>query len=851
MEESLVGREKEIEYFRNVIERCKTGSGATYLITGPIGVGKTRLLEEIAALCRSQNLAVLFGRGLDEKSIPYLPFTDALSSYTKSEAEAYTPLALSLAVGETRGIENIDLARERGRILESLSKKIMEIESRVPVILIIDDLQWADAASLSLFIYIARNISERRILLLAAYPDEAMKSEKNPAFVNTVMQLRSEKLANVVELKPLSYEAILKLLEIEFGTWKIPEEIAKVIYEKTEGIPLFVTEFVRSIVEGNIYDPSTRELKVLPEQLQMPPSVQAIIKTRLSTLSENARKLLTYASIYGRVFRYDVLEAIVELGTEELLDALDELLEKEFIREETEETYRFVHNAIYETVFNEVIGVRKRIVHRKIGEALERLHNTREYVPEIARHYYLAQEYNKAAPYALQSAEDFAKIYATEEAIKYAEIARFCYEKTGEREQLMKASLFLADMWVLNGKYDEAQKAYEDVKKLAEREGNLEMVGMAVARVGLCYHRKGLMNKALEHLQEALEIFEKSGLKREYARTLRQIGWVYERKGDFVKSLDYVSRSLTLTEELGDPAELADAYHRLGTTQLSIGLMEEAEKNLSKAIEIRKSQNLLKGLADSYNNLGVLYHDTGHIEKAVEYYLKAKEIYAKIGDVVGESMMSNNLGIIYHDRGDWEKALENYLRDYHTNLKVGNLWGHMISSSNIGSLYREMEKYEEALRYYNEALEYSEKIGEKWIYCSALGSVAEIYAIKGEIERARELAERCLMIAKSTGSKESLASALASFGIVQRYAKNWEEAEEHLTSAKLLYTEMKMKSGIATCDEELGILYAEKGEVEKARKFFEDACRGFSELGQVRSLERIQKTMKKYSLSNN
>lgn len=851
MEISIVGREKEIEYFTTAIEECKSRGGGTYLITGPVGVGKSRLLEEIAKIGKNHNLAVLFGRGLDEKSVPYLPFTDALSSYTRAEIEAYTPLALSLAGGETRGLESVDLTREKGRILEFLSKKITDIESQVPVILIIDDLHWADAASLSLFIYLARNIQGRRILLLAAYPDEALKSEKNPMFVNTVMQLRSEKLAKVVELKPLSYEAILKLLEMEFGTWKIPEEIARVIYEKTEGLPLFVTEFVRSIVESNIYDPSTRELKVAPEQLQMPPSVQGIIKARLAVLSENARKLLTYASICGRVFRYDVLEAIVEMGTEELLDALDELLRKGFIKEETEEKYRFVHNAIYETVLNEIISVRKRIVHRKIAEALEKLHNTLEYAPEIARHYYDAQLYEKAAPFALHSAENFAKIYATEETIKYAEIARFCYEKTGEKEQLMKALLLLGDMWLLQGKYDDAQKVYEEVKNIAESVAKQEKVGIAVARIGLGYFRKGLMNKALENLLHALDIFEKSGLKMEYARTLRQIGWVYERKGDFIRSLDYVSKSLKLTEELGDPAELADAYHRLGTTQLSIGLMEEAEKNLSKAIEIRKKQNLLKGLADSYNNLGVLYHDIGDLDRAVEYYLKAKEIFTKIGDVVGESMISNNLGIIHHDRGEWEKALDNYLKDYHANLKIGNLWGYIISASNIGDLYREMEKYDEALKYYNNALECSEKIGEKWIYCSALGSVAEIYAIKGEIERAKELAERCLMIAKSTGSKESLAFAHSSFGVVQRYAKNWEEAEDHLTSAKLLYIEMKMKSGIASCDEELGILYAEMGEFEKARKFFEDAIKSFRELGQVKSVERIEKTMRKYALSHN
>ncbi|MEM4308745.1 MAG: tetratricopeptide repeat protein [Thermoplasmata archaeon] len=848
MELSIVGREKEIEYFGSAIQQCKSGRGGTYLITGPIGVGKSRLLEEIAAIGKSQNLAVLFGRGLDEKSVPYLPFTDALSSYSKNEAEAYTPLALSLAGGEQRGIESVDLTRERGRILESLSKKIMDIETRQPMILIIDDLQWADTASLSLFIYLARNLTGRRILLLAAYPDEAMKTEKNPVFVNTVMQLRSEKLANVVELKPLTYEAILKLLEIEFGTWKIPEEIAKMIYQRTEGIPLFVTEFVRSIVEENIYDPTKRELRISPEELQMPSTVQSIIKGRLSILSENARKLLTYASICGRVFQYDVLEAITEMNTETMLDALDELLEKGFLREEGEEKYRFVHNAIYETVFNEIIGVRKRIVHRKIGEALEKLHNTPEYAHEIARHYYNAQSYDKAAPFALRSAEDFAKIYATDEAIKYAEMARFCYEKIGQKDSLMVASMLLGDMLLLNGKYDDALRVYEEVRALAERESAKEKIGMATARVGLAYHRKGMMNKALEHLMQALEIFEKSGLKKEYARTLRQIGWVYERKGDFATSLEYVSKGLKITEELGDPAELADAYHRLGTTQLSIGLMEEAEKNLNTAVEIRKKNNLLKGLADSYNNLGILYHDTGNTEKAVEYYLKAKEIYAKIGDVVGESMMSNNLGIIYHDRGEWEKALENYMRDYHTNLKVGNLWGHMISSSNIGSLYREMENYEEALKYYNEALEYSEKIGEKWIYCTALGSVAEIYAVKGEIEKAKELAERCLMVGKSTGSKESLASAYTSFGMVQRHAKNWEEAEEYLTSAKLLYAEMKMKSGIAGCDEELGILYAEKGEKEKARKFFEDAIKGYKELGQIKSMERIEKTMKKYSL---
>ncbi|MGC8912703.1 MAG: BREX system ATP-binding domain-containing protein [Thermoplasmata archaeon] len=845
MEPTIVGREKEIEYFTNVLKYCKEGKGGTYIITGPVGVGKTTLMEAISKIAKSENFVVLFGRGLDETSAPYLPFTEALKNFsTEKKEEGYVPIGLSLSTEESIRMESVELAREKGRVLEIMSKRILEFEKKAPLLIIIDDLQWADAASLSLFVYLARNIAGKRVLLLAAFPEEAMKQEKNLAFVNTIIQLRSEKISTVLELKPLTYEAILKMLELEFGI--CPEEIAKVIYEKTEGIPLFVSEFVRAIVEENMYDANKRELRVTPEELRIPQSVQALIKGRLSMLSENARKVLTNASIYGRVFEYDVLEKVMEMDTESILDAIDELLEKGFIREESGEKYRFAHNAIYETVLGGAIGVRKRVIHRKIAEVLEQIRSTEEYVPEIARHYFEAQMFDKASAFAKRSAEAFARIYAVDETIKYGKMAQECLEKTGKKEELIDVKILLGDMLLLSGKYEEAMVMYEDARKIAESVKEMEKLGVAIGRAGLCYHRMGSMNKALEHLTTALEIFEKCGAKKEYARVLRQIGWVYERKGDFEHSLHYVSRSLEITKELGDDAELADAYHRMGTTQLSIGLMEEAEKNLTLAIEIRKKNNIMKGLADSYNNLGILYHDTGEIEKAVEYYLKAKEIYAKIGDIAGESIMSNNLGIIYHDRGEWEKALEHYMRDYHTSANIGNLWGHMISASNLGSLYKEMEKYEEALQYYKEALEYSQKIGEKWIYCSALGSVAEIYAIKGDIEKALEIAENCVLVGRSTGSKDSLASALYTKGVVERYAKHWEDAEESLTNAKLLYMEMKMKSGIASADEELGILYAEKGEKEKAKKFFEDAMRVYTEIGQTKSVEKIKKEMIKY-----
>jgi predicted ATPase len=854
MEKSaIVGREKEIESIRKAMDACAHGHGGTYLITGQIGVGKTRLLEEIASMASELNFTVLTGRGLDVNSVPYLPFTDALNAYKKHDDTGYVPIALSMSAEQSR-IESVDLAREKGRVLENFTKKILEMEKAKPIMIIIDDLHWVDPASLSLFVYLARNIEGLRVMLIAAYPEEALKEEQNSVFVNTLMQIRAERLATIIELKPLSYDAILQLLAIEFGTWKIPEDIAKVIYEKTEGNPLFVTEFVKTIVEENIYDPTTRTLKVKAEQLKVPSTVQMIINGRLNTLSENAQKILTAASVYGRIFEYDVLEKVLDLGAEAMLDALDELLEKGFVVEvggENTEKYRFMHNAIYETVYNNIIGMKRKILHKKIGEVLENIRNKDAYFSEIARHYYNAQMYEKAAIYAKRAAEMFAKIYAVESTITYAGMAKECLTKTGNYAGAIDVTVILGDMFLLSGKYDDAMREYEEMKQMAEKINNSEKVGIAITRIGICHHRKGAMNKALEHLTNALEIFEKCGAKKEIATTLRQIGWIYERKGEFEKSLEFVMKSLKLTEELGDEIEIADAYHRVGTTQLSIGLMDEAERNLKRAIEIRKKYNYLKGLADSYNNLGILYHDTGNMDMAVEYYLKAKEIYSKIGDVVGESMMSNNLGIIYHDRGDWEKAKEHYLRDYHTNLKIGNLWGHMISASNLGGLHKEMENYDEAVKYYTEALDYSKRIGEKWIYCTALGSLAEIHAIKGDIEKAKELAESCVIMGKSTGSKETLASVLMTDGIVKRYAKKWDEAEESLTSSKLLYMEMRMKSGVASCDEELAILYAEKGELDKARKFFEDALKVYDELGLVKSAEKIRKEMKKYFSTHN
>ncbi|MEM3395899.1 MAG: DUF2791 family P-loop domain-containing protein [Thermoplasmata archaeon] len=845
MEIPFVGRDKEIQELKQGLESARNGRGKMYFITGPVGIGKTRLILEISKYAEKEGFTVLFGRCLDEKAVPYLPITDVLEKYSKREADdSYTPLALvGGASAEIVEETSVSVAREKTRVLENYLRKFTEISQKAPILFILDDVQWADSGTLSFLHYLSRAISDMRILAIAAYPDEYLKVMGNTPFTETIHNINIERNCMGIVLSPLGVNDVSIILGAILGTWKLPKELVEEVHERTGGNPLFVEEVGRAIQEQDLFDVTKRKLKVDISEIQLPGTVKTIISQRVSRFDEDTKKVLRGCAILGRIFEYEALKNTVEMDEDKLLDILDKLIATGYLEQAhaKEEVYKFVHNPVYEVIYMETSAPRRRLMHKKAGTELEKLHGKdKKYYAEIGRHFILGGEPQKGVQYKILAAEFAMANYATEETLQNlleaVGVLENIPDENVKKDFVVKIHRMLGDCYSTLAEFDKAISSYE--KALQNTEEVKTRIGLLI-KMSYPYMEKGDFSKCIEILENALSLAgEDAKLKSEIYRNR---GWVHEKKGEYMVAVDFYKKAAELSEQAGDEILVGEAYHRLGTGLWFLGDLKRAKEYIEKGLEIRKKHNLKKGIAGSYNNLGIIYGDMGEVEKSLEFYDKAKRMYEEIGDLSGVSTIYNNVAGIYTLKGEDEEAIEFYKKDLEISKRIGDRTSEMLATSNIGTIYQDREDYKTALEYYETAIKISRELGEKRMYASTLNSMATTYAEMGNLEKAMELIKEAKAIADETGSKELIAGVISGFGEIYRLSKKFEEAEREYMEAMKLYQEIEKIDSFYSTKVDLARVYIDSGRNEEAIKLLEEAKQFYTKVGGKGVLKKIEK----------
>lgn len=845
----FVGRSKEIAQLVGYLEETKNGHGSIVFITGAIGIGKSRLLEIIENYAIAEEFHVLKGRGLDESSVPYLPFKDAFRQISYFKENEKIPMGIAMFDEKMdKSIETIDLNRERYKIYEEYRQRIKTLVEIRPLLLIIDDVQWADPESLSLLIFLSKFVHDEKFSIFCAYPDDVIVLKKFRSFQNMLEKIIGTRGVHTLKLEPLKIEETAALLESLLQTWKIPSELLKIIYEKTEGNPLYVEEVAHVVLTKGFYEPRTRKIKRELKELAVPETLVNLIKGRVETLPDNAKKLLSIAAVFGRRFSYAHLQKLTEMPEEDLLSTLELLVSSGYLTEEKGfgDTYRFSHNLFYEVSYGMLTGLRRKMLHEKAGKILEgEAEQDEEALNAVATHYWISCNYQKCAEYSTLLAKKMLEKFAVEEAIILGRRAKECLElgKIQDLNLRIRIHEIIAESAILQAAWDLALNNLIELRRVAGKmkEPTLEIEIML--RHAFVEQKRGNPHAALNLLSEALEIAKDAQLTKEMGKIYRNIGFVYEKRGDYLAAQSYYLKSMEICKNYEDEIEMAEVYHRYGTNLFMMGKVKDAESYLLKSAEIRKRHNLLTSLANTYNNIGALYASQGDTNNAIEYYTLAKEIFEKTHDITGQAFIYNNLGVIYHDAGNWEKAMEYYKKDFETNTKLGNKWEYLVSASNIGNLYKDMGDYEKAKEFYKIVLEVAEELGEKRVSIKVLANLALVYAKEGNIESAELLIQKAIVAANETKSPEVEGAVYFSHGIIWRMMKKYKEAEESFNKCMEIYTQTNAAGDIAVLHLEIGILEKEKGNREKAVEHFKKALDYFEKTHASKFIERVHKEM--------
>jgi class 3 adenylate cyclase/pimeloyl-ACP methyl ester carboxylesterase len=375
---TFVGRERELERLRRHWERVRAGQRQLVLLTGEPGIGKTRLAAEFALAAHAEGATVLFGRSDEAAALPYQPFVEALCHYV-----AACPLnELRAGLGAT-GAELTRLVpelaerlpdlpvpppmapeRERYRLYDALAALLARASQAIPIVLVLDDLHWADNPTLLLLKYIVRSPEQSPLLVLGAYRE--MELARTHPLSETLADLRRDRAFQRVSLKGLD-EGDVGALISAWGGQETPRAFIHAVHELTEGNPFFIEEVLRHLAEtGIIYQRDGRwTTDMTVEQMGIPEGVKEVIGRRLSRLSHECNSILTIASVIGREFGLDALERASDLSSDRLLELLEEAVAARVVAEVPHMVgrYSFSHALIYETLYDELTTTRRVRLH--------------------------------------------------------------------------------------------------------------------------------------------------------------------------------------------------------------------------------------------------------------------------------------------------------------------------------------------------------------------------------------------------------------------------------------------------------------------------------------------------------
>ncbi|MGZ6378988.1 MAG: ATP-binding protein, partial [Candidatus Limnocylindrales bacterium] len=429
----LVGRQAELAQLEAWWKGGREpNSERVMLLAGDPGIGKTRLLAETAVRAFASGAIVLAGRAPEETLVPYQPFLEALGHYVsrapleelRSVAREYGAEISRLMPELRRRVPELpqpdpgDPETDRYRLFEAVVGLLAEISSAVPVLIVLDDLQWADRPTLLLLRHLARSPHNTRVSIMGAYRDVDQWSE---GFDAALAGLRRERLMVQLDVGGLGEAEAMELVRLRVGG--TPSlELMQALYRETEGNPFFIEEIVRHLSDFGVRsgEAGARDL----ERVGLPDDIRDVISRRLERLAPGSIEWLRVAAVLGRDFDAGLLERVLGFDEDRFLAALEDALDAGLVTEAPGDPgrYSFAHALIRETLYEGMSSARRARIHRRIGLALESAathHPDDSQIGALALHFTRAAEpedAERAIRYGLQAGEQATAMLANEEA---------------------------------------------------------------------------------------------------------------------------------------------------------------------------------------------------------------------------------------------------------------------------------------------------------------------------------------------------------------------------------------------------------------------------------------------------
>lgn len=732
----MVGRSQEKELATHKIDLAIRGRGQIIGISGEAGLGKSRLVTEIARQANSRGMSIFGGESQSYgTNISYLVWQAIWSNIfgldpTQSFSDKRQALERQLEQIDPRLVPRLPLlgavlnllipdndltgtfdAKLRKSSLEALLVDCLRWRARQsPLFLVLDDCHWMDPLSRDLVAVVSRTIVDLPVILVLVYrPAEADRLQS--LGILNLPHFTSIALENFDRLEAESL-AHLKLEQLFGANNLIPDRLVKLIVTQAEGNPFYIEELVNYLKDQGV-DP--RQAGSL-EQVQLPSSLHSLILSRIDQRTENQKITLRLASIIGRSFiaawlwgAYPQIE-----GEEQVRADLRELTNVGLTvvdRQEPEQTYLFKQIITREVAYESLPFATRALLHNQLGAFIENATHAApgQYLDLLAYHYERSQNEPKKREYLLKAAEAARLRYANEAAINYYQRVLALLPEKETIQVLLKLGQVLA----LIGEWQQAEQTYHQVLELAQKLSDHQSLAWCWTSMAELAGKQGLYSQAEDWLAQASEIFDENGDLVGLGQVLHYAGTLAAQQGKFDHAQVQYQNSLEIRRQLGDEPNISSLLSNLGILARLQGDRQSARALQEEALAIRRKLGNKSAIAVSLNNLGNLALDQADYNEAQERLEEAVSLQREVGDRYYIANALNNLANVARAQNNFFLASSLYRESLEINRDLGAKWSVAYLLEDIGCLFANRAMPRLALRLVGAAGALRQEIGAR------------------------------------------------------------------------------------------------------------------------------------------
>lgn len=901
---ALVGRDNELQQMLAAAQQALAGNGRVIALIGEAGIGKTRLSSELlhqlvltGAAPAGQhagsvdNFAIYGGECQSyEQSTPYATIRPPLralleitpqrpASRTDSDAAAlamldtleqavtryapklvrFAPLlgdALGVAVQETQLTRGLTAEQRHDRLHELIIELFTGATNEYPLILMLEDIQWADASSLELVNEIASAIQGKPMLLLLNYrPSPPIDAPWNA--LDTTLQI------TLAELSLDKGEQLLSALLNDN-----PPPAVRSLVERTQGNPFYIEELIRTLIASGILARKQRGDWYLTGPLNeatLPRSIEGLVIARLDKLPEAQYDMVQVASVVGRRFQQPVVAGIY--AQKSILDhVLEALIHSEITQQDFQDndlSYLFRHGLLRDVAYETILFARRRELHRQVALRLEELtaddpQARQNVLSVLARHYLLAEVWNEAFAYHMLAGQQAQRRYANREALSLfataLEIVPNLPMPTDPDErirQIVDLHERRGAIFALLGETDDAVGSYleamalVDVREETHRETRVRLHRLLAS----VEEQSSEFDTAVRWLEQGMALANQQ-TRAELARCYLLGAKIYNRRGEFDSSLEWVRTSLAMATEVGSDLDRGNALRLLGVTYADTGDLNASIQALEEAATIwEQLQEDISGKSRILNDLGSVYDQMGRWQEAITCYEQAIEISEAIGDAVGIAYASNNYAYLMVGRNELQRAYDLYIYSAEHFRKTGSLWGEAATEFNRGEVLILQGNPADAMPLFTRSLATFERIGSRNFIPEVLRLAAEASLALENYAAADDYARRSLAEAEALGMPVEKGIAQRVLGQIALAQQHYPPAASMLEQACATLQEADSPYDIGKVYYWQARLHALQGNFAEAHPLLQQAFQTFTELDAQRDLALVQELATTYQLA--